>query len=104
MKRSARSCCTRRSTAGIQRLWADSRPRASISRSAARRRRRRDDDPEDRELRLRLRAAALLSAALAASAPHAAAAEAYPAKPVRFVAAFPPRGRTDVIARPFAAT
>jgi len=35
-------------------------------------------------------AAALLAGALAAVAPVAAGAEAYPAKPIRFVVAFPP--------------
>src|SRR2546428_84632 len=41
------------------------------------------------------RPAATLMAALALSAPYAAAADAYPAKPLRFVVAFPPGGGTD---------
>ena len=49
------------------------------------------------------RAALSLAATLAILAQHAAAAaEAYPAKPVRFVVAFPPGGGTDIIARSIA--
>ena len=49
------------------------------------------------------RAALSLAATLAILAPHAArAADAYPAKPVRFVVAFPPGGGTDIIARSIA--
>jgi len=49
------------------------------------------------------RAALSLAATLAILAPHAArAADAYPAKPVRFVVAFPPGGGTDIIARAIA--
>ena len=48
-------------------------------------------------------AALSLTATLAILAPHAAAAaDAYPAKPVRFVVAFPPGGGTDIIARSIA--
>jgi len=44
-----------------------------------------------------------LAATLAILTPHAAAAaDAYPAKPVRFVVAFPPGGGTDIIARSIA--
>jgi len=51
----------------------------------------------------RRRAALSLAATLAILAPHAAAAaDAYPAKPVRFVVAFPPGGGTDIIARSIA--
>ena len=49
------------------------------------------------------RAALSLAATLAILAPHAArAVDAYPAKPVRFVVAFPPGGGTDIIARAIA--
>jgi len=49
------------------------------------------------------RAALSLAATLAILAPHAArAADAYPAKPMRFVVAFPPGGGTDIIARSIA--
>jgi tripartite-type tricarboxylate transporter receptor subunit TctC len=46
---------------------------------------------------------ATLAATLAIFTPHAAAAaDAYPARPVRFVVAFPPGGGTDIIARSIA--
>ncbi len=49
-----------------------------------------------------LRALAPLAVTLAAFAPHGIAADAYPAKPIRFVVAFPPGGGTDIIARSIA--
>ena len=49
------------------------------------------------------RAALSLAATLALLTPHAAAAaDAYPARPIRFVVAFPPGGGTDIIARSIA--
>jgi tripartite-type tricarboxylate transporter receptor subunit TctC len=49
------------------------------------------------------RAALSLAATLAILTPHAAAAaDAYPARPIRFVVAFPPGGGTDIIARSIA--
>jgi tripartite-type tricarboxylate transporter receptor subunit TctC len=49
------------------------------------------------------RAALSLAATLAILTPHAAAAGgAYPARPIRFVVAFPPGGGTDIIARSIA--
>ena len=51
----------------------------------------------------RRRSALSLAATLAILTPHAAAAaDVYPAKPVRFVVAFPPGGGTDIIARSIA--
>jgi len=49
------------------------------------------------------RGALSLAATLAILTPHAAAAaDAYPARPIRFVVAFPPGGGTDIIARSIA--
>jgi tripartite-type tricarboxylate transporter receptor subunit TctC len=51
----------------------------------------------------RRRAALSLAATLAILTPHAAAAaDVYPARPIRFVVAFPPGGGTDIIARSIA--
>jgi len=49
-----------------------------------------------------LRAAALLVALLAAALSQAASGQAYPARPLHFVVAFPPGGGTDIVARAIA--
>jgi tripartite-type tricarboxylate transporter receptor subunit TctC len=51
---------------------------------------------------MRCRAALSLAATLAILASQAAAADAYPARAIRFVVAFPPGGGTDIIARSIA--
>src|SRR5258708_27952549 len=72
--------------------------RARILRQA----RRQEGGEEEKEVTGR-RAALSLAATLAILTPHAAAAaDAYPARPIRFVVAFPPGGGTDIIARSIA--